>query len=302
MDTSFRTLLASGLAALLAGIPASSLRAAETGATPSTDTATAKPAKSAAAVKPAASKPAAKTGSAGATGKSAGASLGCSDATSPVHGPNMLYCVDTTVVSEKSYCLRSTGHKPEHVRGLQSADALVTLGKDPHATVIRYESASKADPCYDPTFKAFMAKGDRIVVSKAGAGLMLQIKNMSAKPARDRFTPALDLHPDAKGGHFYWTGSRDGIDYFVMLADDKLGRMGRNDKHGVSRIEHFYHIEAFKQGYAPTSACYQSRPDFAGFAETGLNFAEWTSGKPSCDMPASPQQNGQGGGGSGWPP
>jgi hypothetical protein len=295
MDTSLKTLLASGLVLLMTGIPASSLHAADTGAAPGgTDKATAKPATS-----PAAAKPASKTGAAGNT---AGASPLCSDATSPEHGPHLLYCVDTTVVSEKSYCLRSTGHKPEHVRGLKNSDALVTIGKDPHATVIRYESASKADPCYDPAFKAFMAKGDRIVVKKSGAGLALQIRDLSAKPPKDRFTPALDLRPDPKGGNFYWTGSRDGIDYFVMLADDKLGNMGRNDKHGVKRIEHFYRIEAFKQSYASDSTCYQARPDFPGFPETGLNFAEWTQGQASCDLPASPQQNGSGGGGSGWPP
>lgn len=217
-------------------------------------------------------------------------------------GPDGFYCVDTNLISDKSYCLRASGGRPEHVRGLKTLDALVTFGTNGRATLDKYRKAAKSDPCYDPNFTDVFADGDHLTITKKGNGLELQIANhASSPPYADRFNPALALTPDPKGGSFYWTGSRNGIDYFVMLADDKLGQMGRADSDGVKRIEHYFRIEAFKQGYSPTSACYQLRPDYPASPATGLNFFEWKKGQDSCDLQATLQQNGAGSGGHNYP-
>jgi hypothetical protein len=239
---------------------------------------------------------------AAATPKAAAATpIQCTDPIAPAAGPNGFYCVDTDLISEKSYCLRDSNHHAEHVRGLKGAGALETYGVQKHATLEPFRKAKKGEPCYDPNFPDLYADGDYLIITKNGNGLTMQIVDRSVKPPRDRFTPALDLKPDPKNGSFYWTGSYDGIDYFVMLADNKLGQMGRADSDGVKRIEHYFRIEAFKQSYPPTSACYQSRPDYPASSATGLNFFEWKRNEESCDLQPTLQQNGTGSGGHNYP-
>src|SRR5262249_57317568 len=97
---------------------------------------------------------------------------------------------------------------------------------------------------------------------------------------RDRLVPALELQPDPSGGAFYWSGSRDGVDYFVMLADDQLGQLGRLDADSVPRIEHYYRIEAFRHGLPPDSACYAGPPDFPASSETRLTLFRCRQGQP----------------------
>jgi hypothetical protein len=226
----------------------------------------------------------------------------CADPASPM-GADGAWCVDTSLISNGSYCLRSSGHKPAHERGQRSPDALVTFGdaKTPlgAAVVDGYDAPQAGDPCYDPTFAPFMAPGDHITISRSRGGLVLQISDEAAQ--RDRFAPALDLQPDPAGGAFYWSGSRDGVDYFVLLADDQLGQLGRLDADSVPRIEHYYRIEAFRQDWPPDSACHAERPDTPASPETGLNFFTWRQGDATCDILPALQQNGSSGGSHGIP-
>ncbi|GAH93064.1 unnamed protein product [marine sediment metagenome] len=103
----------------------------------------------------------------------------------------------------------------------------------------------------------------------------------------------LDLKAGGNEGEFYWYGERDGVTYFVMLADDRKGQMNLADTPNVPRIERYYYVEAFTKD----STCAGDRPDH------GVQFRQWPT-KPNddtCDVIGGKTENGTGSGGHDYP-
>lgn len=229
-----------------------------------------------------------------------------------------LYCIDSKLAGEDSYCLRSYPHDAKHVRLIQSGKSLRTdFPQAGSAAVDMFVKPTKPDVCAsDPTI--FMNVGNIMRISKgAGGRLKLQVFESNGKtPKEPYFHEPVVLSPGPKHGRFYWYGTaadpepdqgkrKPALDLFVMLSDDAKGNMGTAAPADVPRIEQYFLVEAFLHDLGPNPgpdklACEAYRPDFPD--RIGLsNFRPWTTGDKSCDNPTRLSENGSGGGGHTWP-
>jgi len=222
-----------------------------------------------------------------------------------VKGVNGYQCIDTTLISDASYCLRSKDDDPRHIRGMKSASALATVaanGQIGSARVYEFKTAAQAEDCYDSVPIKLMQTGDRIVIlPNTSDGLTLSILSKSATPPFSVANFSVDLSPGPTVGNltFYWFGSKNSVDYFVYLADDALGVMNDNDASGATPIEKFVRIEIFKQG-AP-AICERHRPDVGVTANNIPQIHPWNKGDPTCTVSTNFHEHGTGGGGQDYP-
>ena len=238
----------------------------------------------------------------------------CNDPSNPRKsgdGKSGFYCIGQDLVGPQSYCLRESQHDPMHVRKMMKPEALLTM--TPEGTVgsakIIHLNAPSEGSCKSQSF-TFANVGIKendwfVIVKKKNSKdkeLTLRLFNSSLYP-RDivdtdawETTPSLfdlDLKAGGNEGEFYWYGERDGVTYFVMLADDRKGQMNLADTPNVPRIERYYYVEAFTKD----STCAGDRPDH------GVQFRQWPT-KPNddtCDVIGGKTENGTGSGGHDYP-
>lgn len=230
------------------------------------------------------------------------ANLRCNDVAQPRRGDHGFRCIETTEISEESFCLRKTGLDPIHVRGGKTADAFVTpnapSGQLGYA-VVDGEPEGGNGVCTPDV--VFMESGQLIHIEKKGGDkLQMQFLPVNMKlqfPVSDPIE--LTLHRGGKQNlYFYAKGTYKGVDFYLMVTDDFNGFMNADDAANVGRIEHYFRIEAFANG-----ACQDHRPD-AGPADGSSyfqNFYQWTTNSGACNSKGHSDENGSGGGGHQWP-
>jgi hypothetical protein len=210
------------------------------------------------------------------------------------------YYIDQRNIEAKSYCLRKTGNHPLHVRKALTRDALLTYGSDGSAW---FEGGERGGGYCAAHALDVAAPGDRFTLAASGSGdLLLTMLDGKATPPYSRSAFAVTLAPDPLAGakHFYWKGTANNIDYFVMLADDKHGKMKDSDKADVKQVQQYYIIEAFSQAERDLD-CLGRRPDKGASAQSIPQFSRWKSHTATCTVDADAQENGTGSGGHDFP-
>lgn len=224
----------------------------------------------------------------------------CTDTTTP-SGPDGFYCIDTPPRDSRSFCLRTNGNEPRHVRQLKRYDDLLT---ESYIKVEKYSSPVYPSPCAI-NFAGSVKLSENDIVRIAKSRNNDYLMQIWSPDGRTRFQKGpVVLHQGEAGPSnekFYLTAPANenelGVDYFVMLADDQEGQTATAD---VERIEKYYQIEIFPQkGIYP--ACDAERPDVVDGNKHTTNFHLWKTGDTSCNVPQIKNEAGSGAGGSGYP-
>lgn len=184
----------------------------------------------------------------------------------------------------RSVCLRKT----KHIRELASPDALMTS----NTVFVTRDNLSGSNPCLPAANppKNYLETGDWVLVTKnANKDPQLQIIGIDGV---ERFPTPLVLQKVQDNGRYTLmaTDTARGLDFYLMLADDKLGNPS---KPNVKIIEKFYYVEVFPIDNNNSPACKAERPDDPN------NVAYWTG--TDCVSPPGPIQLGSGSGGHNYP-
>lgn len=248
--------------------------------------------------------------------------LTCNDPLNPEKsgdGKSGFYCIGSSLVESTSYCLRDSQHDAMHVRKMADPEALLTLTPERKlgsAEIVKLQKPASGACSKQPFTVAGAREGDWFVIVKEENSDDLVLHLFDASTDRKvvdtdewKTTPSkfdLTLTAGSRWGakknqeagknksEFYWQGEKDGVAYFVMLADDRRGKMNQTDAPNVPRIERYYYIEA----YTKDSACADERPD------RGAHFREWpatSQGDSTCDVRGDLTENGTGSGGHDYP-
>jgi hypothetical protein len=143
-----------------------------------------------------------------------------------------------------------------------------------------------------------MKAHDTISISPGASPGTLQMA-LTTTLSPNYFDPPVTLNPGPDNGYYYWYGKSNGVDFFVMLADDKKGQATPSDS--ARKIEEYIRVEAFLQSNSDQD-CLARRPDAPVYNGKGVgNFHAWVKNDSTCAAGTLPAENGAGGGGHTYP-
>lgn len=221
-----------------------------------------------------------------------GSTTACAATSSPP--PKYVQIGYPAEITDLSYCLRTKGRDPVHVRKVQSYDVFRNTGD----VIIDKAFNNSAGACKVANPPILLEEQDQVEITGPDGGpYALQIYR---KDGSKRFANgALPLTPSDNLSMFA-ADNDSGYDYFVMFADGGHGNPGTK---GESPIDKYYHIEVFPAlSTGPTLSCMFERPNLHlpvatpnGPVENPINIYLWDGDPESCFEESHETSTGGGG-------
>ena len=229
-------------------------------------------------------------------------------------GANAFACLDVSGITPQSYCLRSRGPMPVHIRKAADDDTFLTQSKVvlhvPTSSIMPSSCTATLHPHPSP-----LKDGDWLLITRTGAGAGMPPYQMQIIRV-DGSLVFKDWIPLVPSANHYYLKTPDAVgdfNWFVMLGDD-IGSSPppkNNPRQAdMQRIEKYYFVEVFPsanmqsdfKNQADWNACYSERPDST---PADSNFSRWVPSAPpaagTCVAAPAAQQLGQGSGGQNYP-